>query len=212
MSIMPHIRRLGRGIIYVGCLLLTVFISANSYEIASGKDLPFLNSIQQVDLDSLNPTIERYTKKQLLDEKKEGNFGRPETLRVIIDDKPLRTIIAPGIADRDNWLARANTSHLLYLGNSKSGNSADMLIYLSQSWRTIPHPEKIAQGSNIFIDTNTGWRYMFRVEEIQSVNKNAQIVLPETRTTQIVLAINEPGSKDTIIIRGQFLSLLNIGA
>ena len=212
MKVMSVVRRLGRGLVYGACFFGTGFVIANSYEIASGKDLPFLTSIQEVNLKPLNPTLSRYTKDELLKESKEGNFGTPETLRVVVDGKPLRTVIAPGIADGSHWLARANTSHLLYLGDSKSGNSADMLVYLAQSWRTIPHPEKIAKDSNMFVDTNTGWRYMFRVDEVQRIDVSAQIVVPEVRTTQVFLAIGAPGDNQILLIRGQFMSLLNIGA
>lgn len=205
------IRFLFRGVVYSIGLFITVFIIASSYETASGNDVPFLGAVQRASLQTVAPTLDKQTITQLTDREREGNFGRPETMRVVIDKKPVKVVIAPGFRNNGQWLVRANTSHLLYTSDAKAGNAGDMLIYMKQSWRTIANPADITRNSNIFIDTNQNWRYMFRVQDIQTVASDAQMLIPEAKSTQLMIVINEPNSSRSVIIRGQFVSLMNVG-
>lgn len=197
-----------RTTVYLFCLIVTLFIAANSYEIASGRDIPFLGSVQAVNLSPVTPTLGKQSTNNLLDKGREGDFGRPDALRMLIDKKPLRVVLAPGIKNDSKWLARANTSHVLYATESKAGNAGDMVIYMKKSWRTIPNPELISKGTNMFIDTSTGWRYMFRVQEIRHTGES-QFVIPEARDTQLILTIDQDNGQ-FYVVRGQFVSLQKV--
>jgi hypothetical protein len=201
----------GRGLVYMICLSITVFIIASSYETASNQDVPVLDAIQKVSLDSLAPTLQKQSIPALSDKERQGTFGQPETMRVSIDGKPIKVLVAPALRNDGHWLARANTSHVLYTTEAKTGNAGDMLIYMKQSWRTIADPSQIAKDGNIFIDTDQNWRYMFRVQSVQTAPRGTTMLLPESRTTQLTIIIDAPNGGSSVIVRGQFMSLVNIG-
>lgn len=198
-----------RTCIFMFCLATTLFISANSFEIASGRDVPFLGSIRKVDISAIEPTLDKQNVDKLISRSREGAYGRPDALRMIIDKNPLRVVLAPGINSGGSWLARANTSHVLYITEPKASNAGDMVVYMNQSWRTIPNPEQIDIGTNMFIDTSTGWRYMFRAQEVRVIGSE-QLIISEARDTQLILLIDQ-GDKQSYLVRSQFVSLQKIG-
>ena len=188
----------------------TLFIFANSYELAFDRPLPlpFASAVAKVDLNPLSGLLRPADALTSGAADRVGNYGIPTTLR--LPTRQIKLPLAPAIVTDDVWAARSNTGHFIVVSPAKGGNLGDVLVYMRQSWRTIDQPRQITVGDNLFVDTDKGWRYMYRVSETQSLPDTAHYVLSDQKTSQIVLAVADGSAHNLTLIKADFVSVQSI--
>ncbi|HET7059885.1 MAG TPA: hypothetical protein VFH99_01005 [Candidatus Saccharimonadales bacterium] len=193
----------GRTGIYIACGLLTAFLLANSYETTFGQTLPVANAVSKVDLsyfqpnpDFMVPALNSQTSSAY-----QGTYGTPSQIRIAATAKNI-TIAAP-IYHQHSWLARSSTAHYILVSHAKEGDIGDLIVYMTGSRTTIAKDEvdKIKPSSNIYLYTKRDWRYMYRVNEVATLNDSdasERYVIPQTTGNRMYLVVQD-GPAHTII-------------
>lgn len=191
------------GVISLG---ISVYVFANGFELATNINIPYALAIEPVSIEQL-VKLNRSTAVMNDPTLSIGNFGEPKYLKVASQTTKLALI--QSVLENEQYLARASTGHFIYLAPAKSGNLGTTLVYVRQSWRTIGNPENIAVGSNLFIDTNKDWRYMYRVSDTITTDVNNQYLLPDSQKPQIMLLLLGQDGSERIVV-ADFVNLQNI--
>jgi len=134
-----------------------------------------------------------------------GDYGKPLVLSIPKINRRLE--IVPAITSYNTLLNRPNNAHFLTLTEENSVKI--VALYLTQSWRTIPNPEAIQPGTNLYIDTNRAWRYVFEVEEVLKINLDTYFA-PKLDTTQLLLIIKDHNQADIFLARAIYRTVLSI--
>ncbi|HSX02202.1 MAG TPA: hypothetical protein VLI05_02690 [Candidatus Saccharimonadia bacterium] len=199
-----------RTVLMTASGLFTLFIFANSYELAFDRPLPLplASAVAKVDLSPFTNLVHPADALASSAAERVGNYGQPNTLR--LPTRQIKLPLAPAIVADDVWAARSNTGHFMVVGPAKGGNLGDLFVYMRQSWRTIDQPRQIVAGDNLFVDTDKGWRYMYRVSETQAIPESSRYVLADSRVSQIVLTVENASSHSVTIIKADFVSVQSI--
>ena len=161
----PALRRflpVGRLVLYLACGLVSVFILASSYESIYNRALPFVHTLAKVDLDTLSSSYD-LPSAAVLKPSVYGQFGKPTTLTIPNRQSSLRLSIVAPISESGAWLARASTMHLLIPTPPLNGNISTVILYCRASFRTVSAGALPTVGSNLFMDTDQNWRYVYKV-------------------------------------------------
>ncbi len=195
---------LGRQMVFAACGFLTLFIFANSYETAFNRNLPYADAISRVNLYPVQAAAATATDPGIINERK-GTYGAPTTLKIAA--RQVKLNLAPVIYDDGNFNARSNTGHYAIVRPSRNGNLGDSIIYLKRSWRTIPEPQSVARDDNIFVDTDSKWRYLYKVVETSNISVDDRYVLPQGNKPQILI-LNEDTSSGLIwMVRAELVNV-----
>lgn len=191
------LRKCGHFLVYGACGALTVFILANSFVIAFGRPLPFVNAVKEVNLALLQPDVNTLYKENMqADPRFEGNYGAPSQIK--IGNSPVRIPLAVPFSHNNDWLARASRAHFMIISPSKNGDIGDTIVYMNAGKTTVQEGYKIEPGANIALDTKRDWRYFYRINETINL-KDSQFVLPSRDISQLFLVIQEKDGSVTVI-------------
>ena len=152
----------GRFGLYAGCGFISLFVLASGYESISNRSLPFVHTLAKVNLSVLSATYdlrEASTLKPAI----YGQFGKPVSLTMPSQTGTHRLSIVAPINDNGAWLARASAMHLLVPSKPLNGNLSTAILYCRASFRTINTDTLPVVGSNVFVDTDQSWRYVYKV-------------------------------------------------
>ncbi len=152
----------GRYALYGLCCLFSIFLLASGYESIYNRPLPFVHTLAKVNLHVLSQTYDLRSA-AVIQPSAYGQFGKPATLTVPnIQSSQRLSIVAPINTD-GIWLARASTMHMLVPNKPLNGNISTLILYCRASFRTISATTLPKVGGNLFIDTDQGWRYVYKV-------------------------------------------------
>ena len=183
-------------------MILTLFIFLNSFEIVFNYNLPLISAVDDVQLSALeqNYALEPGKRGVTFDT---NLYGEPVSVRV--SGGKAKVALAPGIHVGPTWLARSSTAHTasLIIPKSKVDN---LFIYMRQNVRTIESVKEVVPGDNIFVDTLKGFRFIFRVSDVQILNKETPYVLELTTHPQLVVLIQDKKENTNKIITGNFVT------
>jgi len=194
--------------ILLGLLSLgaSIYIFANGFELATNVNLPYVSAIEPVDVAHLIK-LNLADQTALNPKDSIGNFGEPKYLK--ISSQTSSVALIPAIVNDGEYIARASVGHFVYLAPAKSGDLGTTLIYIRQGWRTISNPNQIEVGSNLFIDTNKDWRYMYRVSDASRINTESQFLLPDGQKPQIMLVLLRQDNSMYVVV-ADFIDIQNI--
>lgn len=189
------------------CGLLTLYIFASSYETTFNRPLPFIEAVSAVDLQPVARALQPYTPALQNDV---GNYGKPQYLK--LPSQAIRMTMAPAISNGDHrFLARASTAHYALTSAPKNGNIGDVVAYYRKSWRTDDQPQLVKVGDNIFVDTDRGWRYFYRVDDAKVLDTAATYIARDGSVSQLILAAVDAQHKTTYVAHAQLVNVQNIG-
>jgi hypothetical protein len=211
LSVLQLVRRLPVVIGFCASFALTFFILTNGYELASGKDIRFTSSLSPVNLSGIID-VSADTAEQYLASSRLGGYGKPVSLR--ISSSAQKIILVPAqfsqYSTDKHLTARLNAGHYLLRTDAVETIIGNPLIYARKNWRSIGQPETVKLGDNIFIDTDSGWRYMFRVAESTTRTAGEQFVISERPVSTLTLVVEDANSQKQIIISAPYVALQNI--
>lgn len=183
---------------------ITLFIFINSYELAFNKDLPYFEALEPVNLDVIEQS---YEISPYLDTKtfNDREFGVPISLR--ISGGKARSQLASSIFENGTWLARLNAGHVttFTIPGDESEND-NLLIYMNSGVRTIEDINEVMPTDHVFVDTIDGWRYIFRVSDIQSLAFDRPYVVEKVRSPKLVIVIQDSATKTNQVISAHYIT------
>jgi len=137
-----------------------------------------------------------------------GDFGTPSELRLPRIGN--RLFLIPALSDGEQFLWRVNNAQYVFRSEASKGDMGNIIVYAESDWRTIELDAALEIDDNIFIDTQNGWRYMFRVTEKNSYDGDISFVPPTTRQSSLIFVIEEAQSGRSMVYFAQFSNLQNI--
>lgn len=177
------------------CGVITFYIFASSYSTTFNRSLPMVDAVSVVNTRPFGRFLQSYTPDL---QANVGNYGRPQYMKLPAQN--VRMILAPAIKDNDQFVARANAGHYALTSQPKNGNFGDALIYYRKSWRTNDQPERAKVGDNIFIDTDRGWRYFYRIDEVKTTTSASDYIARSAPSNQLLVAAVENRSDGNVTI------------
>jgi hypothetical protein len=197
-----------RTVIFAVCGALSAFLLMSGYESVYNRSLPLVHTIDPVNLTALTESYKldakSYDNKALY-----GDFGRPQTVK--LPDRSFRFNVAAPIYYKGQWLSRATALHLLLPDNARSGNIGVALLYCRSGFRTINTQNLPAVGSNIFMDTDKDWRYVYKVTSAKVFSDQIPYVVSDTGASgKLVIACDDSAAHTDIVVEATLLSVQGV--
>ena len=195
------------AILSIVSIAVSIFLFGNAFELAANVDIPYAFAIEPVSVATL---VAQNQADAVVDtpEVSIGNFGEPKYLKLATQSTKLALV--PSVIQDGSYLARASVGHFVYLGAAKSGNLGNTLIYIRSSWRSVGQPEEILLGTNIFVDTNKDWRYMYRVSDVLELPSGSPFIIPDSTKSHMTLVFVNDSASIVRIVVADFVNLQNI--
>ncbi len=190
------------------CAVISVFLLLSGYESVYNKALPFVHTLDRVNLAVFSRSYDlnagaHYPLSYY------GNFGKPQTLK--LPSSSLRLDIVAPIQQGKDWLARANTLHLLIVRRPREGNIGVGLLYCRSSFRTLNGQNVPELGQNIFMDTDKNWRYVYKVTNAKQYPDSAPyIVADDGSQGKLVVDCNDSVHHVNIVVEATLLSVQGV--
>lgn len=202
---------LTRTLLFGVCGAASIFLLMSGYESVYNRALPLVHTLAPVNLTALKevynlPDAYSATKGTSV----YGNFGKPQTVK--LPERSLRLdIVAPLRQDKSTWLARANTLHLLLPAKPRGGNIGVALLYCRSSFRTLNAQNLPNVGSNIFMDTDHGWRYVYKVTSAKVFDDTEPYVAADNgNNSALVIDCNDSGAHTNVVVEANLLSVQGV--
>jgi hypothetical protein len=206
ISIRKSIVRAGRFGLYGACGLLSLYILASGYESIYNKALPFVDTLAPVNLTVLSHTYDLAA--AIPKPSSYGQFGRLVTLSIPNPTGVQRLSVVAPIDDNGSWLARASTMHLLIPTDPLNGNVSTAILYCRGSFRTITASTLPAVGSNLFVDTDQSWRYIYKVSASKAYAPDYQYI-PTANPTKgkLIIFCNDQTNHANVVIEADIIAV-----
>ncbi len=188
-------------------IAVSAFVFLNGFELATNVNIPYAFAIEPVPVAGL-VADNRSDEVAARPETAVGNFGEPKYLKVAT--QTTRLPLVPGVEAGGEFLARAAVGHVVLLGTAKSGNLGNALVYLRTSWRSVAHPEQIVPGTNVFVDTDRDWRYMYRVTEVADLAAGTPYLVPDSVKAHLGIAFVSESGTSVRLVLADFVNIQNI--
>jgi hypothetical protein len=209
------VRRLAMRLVVVVVFLLCGFISAflltSGYESMFNRSLPFVRTIEPINLRAFIGVLDlRDASTQ--DPKRYGIYGKPTTLKM--PQQSLRLDIVPPLQeDNTTWLSRASTMHLLTPSEPRKGSIGLAIFYCRSSFRTINSHNMPPDGANIFMDTDTLWRYVYKVTGTSVAPEAQEYILADSGDSgRLLISCNDAKTKTNLYIEAKLLSIQGVSS
>lgn len=207
-----ELHALSRFGLYIGCGCISLFILASGYESIYNRSLPFVHTLAKVNLSVLGQTYP-LRNSATITPSRYGEFGKPSTLTIPGESSSHRLSIVAPISEGSNWLARASAMHLLLPRRPLNGNLSTAILYCRASFRTVSAGSLPAPGSNIFIDTDQNWRYVYKVtlaKTYASTYPYEPTGYDATTKGRLVIFCNDTAHAANDVIEGDLISVQGI--
>lgn len=196
-----------KAICLTGCGVASLFILASGYESVYNRSLPYVHTLDSVNLTSVTQSLD-LSKHTSTDPKQYGTFGKPVTLKLPGSRTNIRLDIAGPITQGNAWLARASTVHAVIPRPPKSGNIGFLLLYCRAGFRTIPIESLPAKGTNILVDTDQRWRYVYKVTGTRTINQNdAYVPASNRQQPKLMILSNQQSDGLSTLIEADLITV-----
>lgn len=198
-----------RFLVLGACGLISIFLLMSGYESIYNRSLPFVHTLDPVNISVFSATYalraSSYDDSKLL-----GSFGRPQNLK--LPDRDARLTVTAPLRQQDGaWLSRANALHMLIPSAPRDGNIGIALLYCRSSFRTLNEQNLPKPGSNIFMDTDKNWRYVYKVSSARVFDDNVPYVVSDTgANSELIITCNDTGRHQNVIVEARLLSVQGV--
>jgi hypothetical protein len=198
----------GRVFVFIGCAAVSAFVLLSGYESIYNRSMPFVHTLDAVQLSAFASSYD-LAGAMVPGNKMYGSFGKPVTVKM--PSTSIRLNVAAPIQEREQWLARANSLHLLITKPPRAGNIGMALMYCRSSFRTIEPADAPKQGQNIFVDTDQDWRYVYRITNAGTYS-DSQPYIPSDDGThgKLIITCNDTKQHISNIIEADLISVQGV--
>jgi hypothetical protein len=218
MRAVKKTKKLGAGLLRIAifalCGAISLFLLASGYESLYNRSLPLVHTLDPINFQSFANTYnlqKAYVfSKDQKDESIFGTFGAPTSLKLPGRTKKLD--IVPAVhPDANQWLARANTLHVVTPEGARSGNIGVALLYCRSGFRTLDSNNLPAEGSNLFMDTDKNWRYVYKIISVVTNDQNQTYIPADSgEQSKLLISCNDSRKHTTIIIEANLLTVQGV--
>ncbi len=175
------------------------FIFLNAIELYFKTPMPLAQSIGSFEHQTIvNDLLSDFGTTGVSTEAIQGQqFVRPEFMRVGRNDIQM-PIDEEIMINEDRWV-RPLTAHYTILNQDAEGNPGDILIYMKESWRTIPDSSVLTSGTNIMVESVGGGAIDYTVRENFYLNDTERFIPTAADSRQLILLISREDQTYSII-------------
>lgn len=170
-------------------LALTALIFANTYEVVYDRDIPIANSVMPLNAQiPIDGVVKDFAIKQGANQGSvNSSLQALESLEIPAIKVRLQLEEARKIDGR--WYSRP--SHGSYLGLNKDldGATVDYVVYVRESWQTLPDGGQLEPGMEVELYHSKGSKLLFVVESKQVVDISRPLVVGKMENRQIILIV-----------------------
>jgi hypothetical protein len=172
-------------------LAFTLLIFLNTYEVVANRDIPVANSMRKIEVqDVVRKVITEFDIKP--DSRYLNTNSKLEALDYFeIPSLNNRVRLEESRKINNDFYQRLSLAHYIGLNKDDYGNTIDYLIYTDKSWRTIPFPENIEEGTEIKFYTQKGFMTQFVVTEKMILPFDRSFIVNKSESRQILLLIED---------------------
>ena len=197
-----------RTIVFAICGGLSVFLVMSGYESVYNRSLPLVHTLDPVNLTAYRATFDLQQAARN-DTALYGSFGKPTNVK--LPERAARLDIGPAIYSNNQWLGRANGLHLLIPQQPRNGNIGMALLYCRSSFRTLNDQNLPQVGSNIFMDTDKDWRYVYKVTIAKVYSDKTPYITSDTgRGSRLVISCNDQAAGANVVVEATLLSVQGV--
>lgn len=197
-----------RTVVFAVCGALSVFLLMSGYESVYNRSLPLVHTLDPVNLTAYGATYDLRTAARSNPDMY-GSFGRPTNVK--LPERSARLDIGSAVHNDGSWLARANALHLLVPQAPRNGNIGTALLYCRSSFRTINDQNLPTVGSNIFMDTDKDWRYVYKVTVAKVYPDSVPYVASDSgRGSKLIISCNDTGTHVNVVVEANLLSVQGV--
>jgi hypothetical protein len=182
---------------------LSFFLYANVVEKALFVDLPYLKSIQVINLPVSLPQGYSVTSTNSY-----GLLGRPTVLR--IPKLGLNIDLDEPVAQGTQWKISNSKAYLITISKSRSGLLGDSLIFTSPGFPLMDIVTNLNEGDRFIVETSKGYKYSYRISNKMIETGDTLLAgIGNIGKVIIVQSLYNQGNKD-IVVTGQYESVEGI--
>lgn len=173
-------------------LTFTLFVFLNTYEVVANQDIPIANSVRKVAVQNIikNVISEFKIKSDSRLLNTNSQLGTLDYFEIPLMGITVKLEEARKIDDQ--FYQRLSFAHYIGLNKDDYDNVIDYLVYTNKSWRTIPFPENIEEGTEIKFYTLEGFSSLFVVSEKMILPLNRSFIVNKSESRQILLLVEDP--------------------
>lgn len=186
------LRRMYKYVFALVSFVFTGFVFLNTYEVVWNKDVIIARSVQKVVAQQVIDTAVKDFAIKAGSTDDVGDLGGITALEIPSLKIRLRAEEARSIDGQ--WYQRPSMAHYIGLNKNKDGVPVDYLLYAGTSWRTLPAPDRIAEGTEVHLIDNHGGTSVFTVSEKKQLSLDRSLIVSKTESRQIVLIVEDPHS------------------
>lgn len=181
---MNFIKSVISKIVVFGALsAFTFYMYMHVFEKISFIDLPWVTSVHQTTIPNYVLGAQDSTK--FSDDQKYGFFGKPVVLRLPKANLVYR--IQEPILKNDAWTISKDTVNFVTFAGSKGGYLGNTIIFTSQDSKILSALETLTENDRVVIDTQSGYRYHYRVIKRINLQKQEHILSSSDKSSYIYL-------------------------
>ena len=199
---------LARVIIFGVCGAISIFLLMSGYESVYNRSLPFVHTLDGINLSAFANTY-NLDPNSYTNEKLQGSFGKPVTVK--LPERASRFNVVSPVKEGDDWLARANSLHLLLPQEPRNGNIGITLLYCRSGFRTLNDQNLPNVGSNIFMDTDKEWRYVYKVSSAKVFPDNVPYIASDAGgSSKLIITCNDNKQHVNVVVETTLLSVQGV--
>jgi len=200
--------RIGSSIVFLLCGVISLFLLASGYESVFSRSLPVVRTIEPINLTALSSSYD--IDHAILGDKDDpryGSYGKPQTIK--FPERAARLDIVQPLKDESGkWLARSNGLHILAPEKARNGSLGITLLYCRAGARTISADVLPAIGSNLFMDTDRSWRYVYKVTSTAiSPASQAYVLADGGNTSKLLISCFDDTKNNNVYLEANLLSV-----
>ena len=200
-----------RALVVSGTIFLSSFFAMSGIELIFHKDLPLVHAIDKIDLSAFSRSYDLKNAADMApNDYRYGSYGRPTTIK--LSGRALRLNTTSALQGHNDWLVRANAMHTMIFDDPRQDAVGILFFYCKVAPQTISSSNHPPIGSNIFVDTEKEWRYVFRVSQAHTVPEQTPFIISDDeQKPKLIISCNDIHSKTNTIVEAELLSVQGEG-
>lgn len=192
------------------CGGISLFLAASGYESLYNRSLPLVHTIDEVNLSAFDTSYDLHEAIVKDDDAVVyGNYGKPLTVK--LPQREARLDVVKPLQEGSTWLSRASALHLLAPESPRNGAMGVAFMYCRAGFRTVTTGTLPKAGSNIFMDTDHSWRYVYKITSTAVSSASMPYVVADGGdTSKLLIVCYDESSKNNIYIEAALLSVQGI--
>jgi hypothetical protein len=190
----------------LGTMALTIFISVNAVEVAFGRDLPYVQAVKKAQAnDFINNLLVTQKGKPVYDLDTSDETTSRKLRQLTASKSGIKLNLTHAIYQDKSWYLRPSQGQYFYLLNHGTEEVQYTVIYTTRDWRGVSSTRDITVGDNVFVETESNDKHLFRVREKITVGPADHYIPQQMKAVGLLLLVENPTNNTITLVRAERL-------